>query len=195
MNSHLVRLGALILLALVLSSCGPGNSVRLLPPPPFESTVLPAPNAPSVSVVNFRDEREDTGAVGMRRDGTPFTTTGDVSLWISRAVADELARQGYRVTFAMDVNQARAASPDYLVTGVIQEVWLKETSATSLSAQMRAACTLASRQQRLWTETCTVQQSRTTLPTGSVADALLLDTLQDLVQNVAQKIEASVQKK
>ncbi|MDE7370661.1 MAG: hypothetical protein K2N07_02755 [Desulfovibrio sp.] len=50
-----VVLLALLGAVLLLSACGPSNTVRLLPPPPLDASVLPAPNAPSVSVVNFED--------------------------------------------------------------------------------------------------------------------------------------------
>lgn len=185
----------LICALFALAACGPGNSVRLLPPPPLAASSLPAPNAPGVCIVNFEDSRMDPAAVGERRDGSSFTTTGDVALWISRALADELARKGFRVTFAMAANQARSSNPDYLVTGTIQEVWLKEVSATEMSVQMRISCTLANRKGKLWTETSTTSQTRTSLPSGSFADNLLLDTMQDLVSPVAQKIYQTIETK
>ena len=48
-----------LLTVLLLSACGPSNNVRLLPPPPLDASVLPAPNAPRVSVVTFADKRQD----------------------------------------------------------------------------------------------------------------------------------------
>lgn len=178
-----------------LAACGPGNSVRLLPAPPLEAASLPAPNAPSVCIVNFGDNRMDPAAVGVRRDGSSFTTTGDVALWISRSLADELARKGFRVTFAMAASQAKSANPDYIVTGVVQEVWLKEASATEMSVQMRMDCTLANRKGKLWTESCSTSQTKTSLPSGSFADNLLLDTMRDLIGPVAQKIYSTIETK
>lgn len=185
----------LCLAFLFLCACGPGNSVRLLPPPPIAASSLPAPTAPSVSVVNFKDERIDPIAIGQRRDGSAFTTTGDVSSWVSRALADELARKGLRVTFAMTASQARSSNPDYLVTGSVNEVWLKENSAMDMSAQMRIICALASRQGKLWSETCNSSQNRASLPSGSSAENLLLDTLRDLIKPVADKILQTVEAK
>lgn len=180
---------AVAFMTAMLSACGPGNTVKLLPPPPLAASNLPTPNAPSICIVNFKDEREDRFAVGSRRDGSAFTTQGDVAVWISRALADELAHKGFRITFAMDTKQARSSSPDYLVTGIVQEVWLKETSATAMSAQMRVSCTLANRKGKLWTESCNSSQSRTSLPAGGNADELLLDTLRDLLKPIAEKIQ------
>lgn len=189
-----------VLLALVgavflLSACGPSNSVRLLPPPPLDASVLPAPNAPSVSVVSFADKRVDTASIGVRRDGSAFSTTGDVAPWISRALADELARSGFQVSFATNVSQARSGNPDYLVTGQVDEVWLKENSSTEISSQMRVKCTLANRKGRLWSESCNASQSRSGLPSGSTAEDLLLDTLRDLVKPMAQKIVQTIDTK
>lgn len=178
---------------LALTGCGPSNSLSLLPPPPLTAASLPAPNAPSASVALFADDRLDPGAIGVRRDGSAFTTAGNVPLWISRALADELARNGLRVTFAMDVDQARSGNPDYLVTGKISEVWLKENSATEMSVQMRASCTLANRKGKLWTESCNSSQTKSSLPTGSAADNLLLDTMRDLIKPLAQKIIQTIE--
>lgn len=180
---------ALLMFAIfTLAACGPSNTVRLLPPPPLPASTIPAPNAPGVCVVNFKDDRLDPMSIGIRRDGSAFTTTGDVPLWLSRALADELARKGFRVTFAMNASQARSSNPDYIVTGAVNEVWLKENSATEMSVQMRISCTLASRKGKIWTESSNSSQSRSSLPSGASADNLLLDTLRDLTQPVAQKI-------
>ncbi len=103
-------------LAIFVRRLRPGNTVRLIPPPALSGQSLPAPNAPSICVVNFEDGRSDEYSVGVRRDGSAFTTNQNMSEWISRALADELARDGLRVTYAVSVAQARSGNPDYLVT-------------------------------------------------------------------------------
>lgn len=177
----------------ILAACGPGNSVRLLPPPPIPASTIPAPNAPSITVVNFTDERIDPGAIGVRRDGSAFTTQENVPLWISRALADELARNGLRVTFANSTSQARSGSPDYLLTGQINEVWLKEVSATEMSVQMRVNASLASRKGKIWSESCNSSQTKSNLPGTGSADNLLQDTMRDLVKTIAQKIILTIE--
>lgn len=156
---------------------------------------MPAPNAPSISVVCFADKRPDPEIVGKRRDGTAFTTGSDVAQWVSRALADELARRGLRVTFAMDTAQARSGAPDYLITGVIDQVWLEEASAVELSAQLRVQCTLANKKGRLWTETTNTSQTTGGLLSGAAADELLQKTMADLIKPVVQKVMASVEHK
>lgn len=185
----------LAVMAAALAACGPGNTVRLLPPPPVDASALPAPNAPSVSVVCFGDKRPDPEIVGKRRDGSAFTTSGDVAEWISRALADDLARRGLRVTFAMDTAQARSGNPDYLVTGEVEQAWLTESSAVELTAQLRVQCALASRKGRIWSETTNSSQTTGGLLSGATADNLLQETMRGIVQPVATKIMTSVNTK
>lgn len=192
-----IRLLALLSLSslCLLCACGPGNNVRLLMPPALDNTVLPAPNAPRVSVVNFADKREDSTSIGARRDGSAFTTTGDATQWISRALADELARSGLQVTYALTTSEGRMGNPDYLVTGQLDQLWLRESSALDYSALIRVNCTLANRKGRLWQESINSSQNRSALPSGSAAEKILLDTLRDLVKPMAQKIIQTVEKK
>ena len=190
---RIAMLFCLALSAILIAACGPGNTVRLLPAPPLPAATIPAPNAPSISIVNFKDERIDPHAIGARRDGTAFTTTGDVAAWVSRALADELARKGFRVTYATSASQARNSNPDFLVTGIVNEIWLREASATEMNTQMRINCTLANRKGKLWTESCNSSQVRTGLPSTSAADNLLLDTLRDMLKPVVDKIVQSVE--
>lgn len=190
------RLPLLLLpLLFALAACGPGNHIRLLPPPGLSSQTLPPPNAPSISVVHFEDKRKDLHSVGERRDGSAFTTSQNVAEWISRALADELARHKLRVTYAATVAEARGGNPDYLVTGRIDDVWVKEDGRLALTASMRINLSLANRKGRLWSETCNSSQTKAGLPSGGWADELLLDTLKDLLNPITQKIVQTVEKK
>ena len=118
-----------------------------------------------------------------------------IPLMISRALADELARNGMQVTFALNVGQARSGNPDYLVTGQVDEAWLRETSATDLATNLRVNYVLANRQGRLLRESLSSSQSRTGLPSGAAAENLMLETLRDLVKPMAQKIVQTIQAK
>ena len=185
----------LVLLAFLATACGPANSVRLLPPPFQEGAVLPGPKAPRVTVVAFEDKRQDMTVLGSRRDNTAFVTNDSVTQWISKALADELARNGLQVSYSDSVNQARAGNPDYLVTGDVDQVWLREKSATDLSTQMRVNYSVANRQSRIYKETLNASQSRTVMPTGSAADNIMLDTLRELIKPMAQKIVQAIEAK
>ena len=185
----------LVLLAFLATACGPANSVRLLPPPFQEGAVLPGPKAPRVTVVAFDDKRQDMTVIGSRRDNTAFVTNDSVTQWISKALADELARNGLQVSYSDSVNQARAGNPDYLVTGDVDQVCLREKSATDLSTQMRVNYSVANRQSRIYKETLNASQSRTVMPTGSAADNIMLDTLRELIKPMAQKIVQAIEAK
>ncbi len=185
----------LVLLAFLATACGPANSVRLLPPPFQEGAVLPGPKAPRVTVVAFEDKRQDMTVIGSRRDNTAFVTNDCVTQWISKALADELARNGLQVSYSDSVCQARAGNPDYLVTGDVDQVWLREKSATDLSTQMRVNYSVANRQSRIYRETLNASQSRTVMPTGSAADTIMLDTLRELIKPMAQKIVQAIEAK
>ena len=179
----LIRLAPLFVLslALLLSACGPSNTVRLLPLPQPGVSVLPAPNAPRISVVPFEDKRMDAN-LGTRRDGSAFVATEDVAQWVSRGLADELTRAGLQVSYALTPGQA----------GKLEEVWIKEVSSTELTTGMRATYVLASRSGKVSSETLTSGQSRNGLPGGSVADDLMRQTMLDLVQPMATKIKQTV---
>ncbi|MDR1857172.1 MAG: hypothetical protein LBR22_08475 [Desulfovibrio sp.] len=189
-------LHCLILAAtLLLGACGPSNTVRLLPPPPLEASLLPTANAARVTVVTFVDRREDITAIGVRRDGTAFETQGNLTEWVTSAMADALAHMGLQVSIAQTVNQARAGTPDYLVTGELQQVWLKETSTMDMSAVMRMDYTLANKEKRVVRDNYSASQSRSGLPSNTMAEKLLQDTLNDMVRPVADKIYRAVRTK
>ncbi|RRD70388.1 MULTISPECIES: hypothetical protein [unclassified Desulfovibrio] len=182
-------------LTVLPAACGPGNTVRLLPLPRLENTVLPAPNAPHVTVVAFEDKRLDQSNIGTRRDRSAFVTSDIPSQWVSKALADELSRNGLQVSYALGVAEARKGNPDYLVLGQLTEAELREISATELTSSLRVDFSLSNRQARIVRESLHASQSRTGLPSGSAADNLMQDTLQDLVKPVARKIIQAIEGK
>ena len=190
-----LRIVLCVSLLALLAACGPSNNVRLLPPPPLDASVLPAPNAPRVTVVAFEDKRMDQTVIGTRRDNSAFVTTDNVAQWISKALADELARNGIQVSYSISVNEARKGNPDFMVTGQIDEANIRETSTTDMSTSLRANYVLANRQARILRESLNASQSRTGLPSGSAADNLMLETLRDLVKPMAQKIVQTIEAK
>ncbi|MDR1776814.1 MAG: LPS assembly lipoprotein LptE [Desulfovibrio sp.] len=186
---------ATLLLVLLLAACGPSNNIRLLPQPPLDATVLPSPKAPSVSVVAFTDNRPDRTSLGVRKDNSAFITSDNITDWVSRALADELNRNGLQVSYAAGFKEARNGNPDYMVTGELNSLWLKEISATELSTELRITYNLANRQKRILKDTFSQAQSRTGLPTSSAAERLLQETLRDLVKPVARKIVQTIEGK
>ena len=183
----------LALCLLLAAGCGPSNTVRLQYKP-AESGVLPAPGAPSVTVVQFEDKRPNT-QLGVRRDSSTFVGTTPVAEWLSRSLGDELARLGMQVTYATSIDQARAGHPDYIVSGDVSEVWLKESSSMEISASLRATMHVSGRKGRLLVESLSASQTKKGLPSSDAAEALMLDTMQELVQPAARKVEQTIMKK
>lgn len=188
-----LRFACIMLLLLICAGCGPSNTVRMLYTP-ADSGVLPAPSAPSVTVVQFEDERP-SAQLGVRRDNSSFVGNTPVAEWLSRSLADELARHGLQVSYAATLKHARIGNPAYIVTGVLEEAWLKESSATELSFTLRASMVVSGRKGRLSTEGLSASQSKRTLPTSGVAEELLLETMQELVRPAARKVLQAIAKK
>lgn len=192
-NARLLLVFCTMLSLLLLSACGPSNSVRLMPLKPA-ANILPEPASPTISVVQFADKREDTSSIGLRRDNSYFTTYDDAATWLSKAVADNLSARGYQVTYATSGSEAIKGSPDYILTGSLENLNVKENSATSFEVSMRVKYVLSNRDKRLVLETLTANQTRTSLPSNSAVEDLLKDTLKDIVDPMFQKVQAAVGK-
>lgn len=175
----------------MLTACGPSNNVRLLYNPSTAS-VLPQPQAPHVAVVMFEDQRPHQ-MIGERKDGSVFTSTSTVTDWISRSLADELSRQGMQVSYATTMAQAQSGNPEYIVTGIVTDVWLKENSATNVTATIRATVKLANRKGVIYSENLTASQDKQFIPSASAVESVLAETLRDLLVPAAKKLESKIQ--
>ena len=190
---HTIRffLPALLLAVLfALSACGPGSTVRLLHPP-ADALQIPASTAPSLAVVQLKDARANS-YVGVRRDNSPFIPNGAVSDWVSRSLADAFTRQGLRVTYAQNLEAARASQSNYILTGELQEVWIRENSGTDISASVKAFITVTGHKGRLVNESVMSALSKQGLLGSSAAEELLFNTVQELVQSVAHKTQQAI---
>lgn len=179
--------GMALLLALPLVACGPGNTVRLIYSPAVEN-VLPQPAAPRVTVVMFEDQRTQQ-SIGVLRDGTVASAGSNVADWVSRSLGDELARDGQQVSYSPTMTGAQNAHPPYIISGVVREVWLKELNPTTMTATIRITVTLRGKKGVLYSENLSSTQERKGLPSATAAETLLADTLRDVLQPTAKKIE------
>ena len=108
-------LPALLLAALcAVSACGSSGTVRLLYRP-ADAPSIPASTAPSLSVVQLKDARNNS-YIGVRHDSSPFIPNGAVPEWVTRSLAEAFTRQGLRVTHAQNLEAARIAQPEYILT-------------------------------------------------------------------------------
>jgi uncharacterized lipoprotein YajG len=182
---------ALLLVALfTLSACGPGNTVRLLHRP-TDAPQIPESTAPSISVVQLKDARSNS-YIGVRRDNTPFIPNGTVPEWVTRSIADGLTRQGLRVTYAQTLEAARASQPQYILTGELQELWIRENSRTDISAGVKAFISVTGHRGKLVNEGVTSSLSKQGVLGSAAAEELLFNTVQELVQSVANKTQQAI---
>lgn len=187
---RVVTLALTLVTLTLLAACGPSNNVRLIYNT-NTSAVLPLPGSPSVAVVMFNDERTRQ-YIGERKDGSVFTASSTIADWFSRSLADELGRQGVQVSFAPTLEQARAAKPDYIVTGDITDVWMQELSATRVQCTIKAKIALSNKKGVVYSENLSSSQERQFIPSGSAIESLLSDTLRDLLVPAAKKIQGQL---
>ncbi|MBQ7608018.1 MAG: hypothetical protein IJU76_08635 [Desulfovibrionaceae bacterium] len=190
-----LRTIAFALFAFLLTACGPGNEIHLLPPEKSGESILPRPNAPTVTVVEFADSRKEKLAIGQRRDGSSFSTADRPTHWISHALADTLTEHGLMVSYAKSFDQARKANPDYIVSGKLMRVWLNETSATYIESIVETEFTLANREKHLLRENNKAQSSRGWPSSLAQTEAMIRDTMTDLIVPIAQKIADRIWKR
>jgi uncharacterized lipoprotein YajG len=182
---------ALLLAVLfALCACAPSSTVRLLYRP-ADAPQIPAASAASIAVVQLKDARANS-YIGVRHDNTPFIPNGTVPDWVTKSLADELMRQGLRVTYAQNLEAARAAQPQYILTGELQEVWIRESSRTDIAASIKALISVTGHKGRLVNEGVTSSLSRQGLPGSRAAEELLYNAVQDLVHSVAYKTQQAI---
>jgi uncharacterized lipoprotein YajG len=190
---HPVRFFLPVLMLIVLfalSACGSGSTVRLLYRP-ADAPNIPASTAPSLSVVQLKDARTNS-YIGARHDNSPFIPNGAVPEWATRSLAEALTRQGLRVTHAQHLEAARISQPEYILTGELQEVWIRESSRTDISASVKAFISVTGHKGRLINESVMSSLSRQGLLGSAAAEELLYNTLQELVQSVAHKTQQAI---
>ncbi len=177
---------AVLLCALTLVGCAPKDTVRLLYAPVTPS-VLPAPTAPRVAVVLFEDKRGKQ-EIGTRSRGRTFSAATSVPEWISRSLADEISRMGPQVSYAPSIQLAQSARPDYIVTGTVEEVWVKESNPTTYAATVRISFNVANRQGLVYSQNLSSSQEKTGLPNSGMVEELLTSTLREVLGVAASKI-------
>lgn len=186
---------ALLVFALLFAACGPSNTIHLKPLKHTGDNILPTPSSVSLTVVKFADKREDKSSLGLRRDQSYFTTMDNASEWVTRAIADRFASAGYQASYAGSPSEARKGSADYVLTGSIEELVVRESSATSYEVSMRVRFVLADRNDKVVKiETLSSSSSRTTIPTSSSVENLLGETLKGIVDPMFDKIDSVLRK-
>lgn len=176
----------IIVLGLSLVACGPSNLVYLSYEP-ASPVSKPLSDAPHISVALFEDSRSHAN-LGIKKSGSAFTSANLVAEWITRSLTDELVRRGANATYAPTMDMALETNPQYLMTGIVHDVWLEEITTTTYKTTIRLTIRLSDLHGRLHTETINASQEFTGLPTSEVANILFANTLQDLLVPASKKL-------
>lgn len=171
----------------LIGGCSPSNTVQLTYKP-SDSSTLPAPGSTSIAIVQFKDERTQSH-IGIRKDGTQFVTSAPVVEWLSRSLAEELAKHGYQVSFSQSIQQAKKAKPDYIVTGTVEKIWIEERSHIETSASIKASMSIYNNKGRIFQENLSSSQNLKSIPSSSTAETILQATLEEIIMPASQKIQ------
>lgn len=186
--------GALValLLPLVLVACA--NKTVPLAYTPVGPAAHPAPGATMVTLVALQDQRPDVTKIGTRRDGTPFTPAGSVTDWVSRALADELTRQGLLVSYTdTPIVTTDGATGMNLVSGTIDDLSLTEDNFLNYAVKIAITLRITDKNGKpLSTESFRITQTATSMPTEDNIRDLLTDSLRDVVAPAALKVRRTL---
>ena len=186
--------GALValLLPLVLVACA--NKTVPLAYTPVGPAAHPAPGATMVTLVALQDQRPDVTKIGTRRDGTPFTPAGSVTDWVSRALADELTRQGLLVSYTdTPIVTTDGATGMNLVSGTIDDLSLTEDNFLNYAVKIAITLRITDKNGKLLsTESFRITQTATSMPTEDNIRDLLTDSLRDVVAPAALKVRQTL---
>lgn len=185
---------SLMAAALTLTACGPGNTVRLMYAQPA-SGALPSPGASTVTVVIFDDQRAQPPVIGSKRNGATIAPNAQVADWVARSLSEELSRQGFQVSYATTLSQAKAAKPQYIVTGVVREVWLREVNPTQMDVVVRLSITASGQAGVVYSETLSATQDKQGILTEKAGENLLSEALRNILLPASEKIAAKIRGK
>ncbi len=143
-----------------------------------------------VTLLELEDRRPQTAGVGQKQDGGLFAADARVTDWVSRALADEFARQGVQVYYAGEGISSPGAK---VISGSVDELWLLETGNTSYDVNMKMTLLLSDSNGKLiYTESFWCKQTAQFLPSQSNISNLMADTLRDLVSPAAQAMRGRI---
>ncbi len=183
--------GLLLALMLPLILIGCTNKTVPLAYTPVGPAAHPAPGATMVTLTALQDQRADTTKIGTQRDGTPFTPAGNISDWISRALADEMTRQGLLVSYT-DTPIVTANGMN-IVSGTIDDFSLTEDNILNYAVKIAITLQITDKNGKLLsTESFRTTQTATSMPTEDNIRDLLTNSLRDVVAPAALKVRQTL---
>ena len=184
---------SLLLLALcmvsLLAACGPSSTVNLISP---EVVSSPTSHAPVVALLNFENNRSSQ-ALGVRADGSQFNASDSVSVWFSKNLINSLNQGGMHVVQINNITEASSVNADYVLTGALDEVWIKENSRTNMSGRIRATYKLTRGDVTVAKEALRCERENgATLFSSSAASKLADELINDFSKLMLDKLRAAV---
>lgn len=186
MNGKLYRMTLLGLVALglfVLIGCA-DKKVNLVYTP---VTKLDTPCTKTVAVVAFADKRADK-TLGKTTGDKVYFTEDNVGLWVSKALADELSKNGCKVNVVASPAEAKGA--DYVLSGEVYKVFFRRPAYASFYTDMDLKVALTHDDFTSFTQTFHVE----TYEDGTAPDEsyILQRDLQEAMKKVVPEIVSRI---
>lgn len=176
---------ACLFLFLCLTACTPSNYVRLKYQSEHDIEQF-APNAPKVTIVQLADERstkrKTASEIGQRSDNSPFLSVSSVSEWITKALEQELSRRGVVTRFTRTPSEATGDTN--ILTGSVQEVWLKQRTGTEYGTKIVIKLKLNDNPATTY-ESNIIRQA---IPFSDITEVTMTEALRTLLDNAVPKV-------
>ena len=142
----------------------------------------------SMAVVTFKDGRSRI-AIGEAADGALYYGTPSVSEWVSRAFYDELGQMGCRVEYH---DKEYAFDTDYVVTGVIKDVYVTQTSMTAYQSEMRLLIIVKKEGKQVFGKEYLTKYGKAVIPSSTANQEVLNELLQYMMREVFSDIPSEL---
>ncbi len=173
-------LPAVIVLLSVLAAGCAGNVVNLK----YVATGPTLQNTGKSVIVQELVDQRPMPELGKRENGDYFTSDVRITDWVSRALADEFARQGVNVAYSGEGYMALSAPT---ISGTVDILRLEETGTTSFVADMKITLQLHDSSGKfIYQESFWGKQTARFMPNENNISNLMSDTLRDLIAPAAQ---------
>ena len=136
----------------------------------------------------FEDQRAKI-AIGEKKDGKPFYSRDIVAEWVSRALYEELRTNGCGVEYH---DKAYDFSTDYVISGTIQEVFVKQKSYKDYAANMALRVELKQDDRVVFEKSYVSTLNKATVPSPGVNSKMLTELLQGMLRELVPEVRSHI---
>lgn len=144
----------------------------------------------SIAVVELTDNRTIT-AIGETKDGKAFYGNTSVAGWVSRALHDELNNGGCQVEYH---KKEYKFDTDFTLTGVLDEIFVKQNSLSDYSASMKLKIAVTSKGKKVYAKNYTSKLGKTAVPSPGVNSKVLTELLQGMMRELVPELRDGLKK-